>query len=712
MPSYLQADRFLRVMTPLGPDQLLLRSFSGKEGLSELFRYELELIAEHSEQIRFEKLLGQRITFQLSVDVNRYRSFNGICSRVSQGQRDATFTYFRMEVVPELWLLTRVVRSRIFQQKSVIEILDEVLEGLTPAPSFRIQGQFHPRDYCVQYRESDFDFVSRLMEEEGIYYYFEHTESNHRLVIANTPQGHTELPSQSAIVYEEAEIGDRHLDRIYRWEKTQELRSGKYTLWDYNFELPNHNLEAIETIQNETAIGTVQHQLEIGNSNKLERYDFPGKYAQRFDGIDPGGGERPKDIQQIFQDNQRTVDIRMEEEAAAGLLIEGAGHCRAMATGYLFNLQEHFDADGTYVVRTVQHKASLGGDYRSEMGGEDTYENTFTCLPLGLPYRPPQKTPKPVIQGTQTATVVGPEGEEIFTDKYSRVKVQFHWDREGSRDENSSCWIRVGTLWAGKQWGAIHIPRIGQEVIVAFEEGDPDCPIIVGSVYNPNQMPPFGLPDSKTISGIKSQTHQGSGYNELTFDDTAGSEKITIHGQHDMNSVVEHDQTTTVRNNRTDQVVGDDSETIGNNQTLSIGNNRTKSVGVNESETIGSNKSIQVGSNHSESIGSNMNLSVGSNKTESVGMNAMGTVGMMEMESVGIAKALNVGVALNTLVGVSSTEQVGVFKSVIVGSKIEICCGASRLVMESGGKVTIEGTEFLFSASGQVKINGAVIDLN
>ncbi len=597
MATYLQADRLLRVKTPLGPDRLLLRAFSGSEGISQLFRFDLELAAERTESIAIDQLLGQKITAQLRMTSDQFRNFNGICSRMSQGHRDATFLYYRMEVVPELWLLTRVARSRIFQQKTVIQILKEVLQGLTPAPSFKVQGQYESRDYCVQYRETDFNFASRLMEEEGIYYYFEHGDGTHRMVIADTPQSHPDQPFQSEVQFEEAEVGDRLLDSVYSWEKSQELRSGKYTLWDHNFELPGKNLEAEQTIQQNVTVGTVQHQLKIGNNEKLELYDFPGEYAQRFDGIDPGGGDRPSDLQKIFQDNQRTVDLRMEEEASAGLIIQAISHCRAMASGYRFQLKDHFDANGPYVVTTVQHSARIGGDYRSELGEQMNYENSFTCIPAALPFRPQRITPKPVVQGTQTATVVGPAGEEIFTDKYSLVKEQIHWVRGGSNNGQSACWIRVGTIWAGKNWGAIHIPRIDQEVIVAFEEGDPDCPIIVGSVYNPDQMPPYDLPDNKTQSGIMSLSSlQGSpdNYNEIRFEDKKGEEHLLVHAEKDQMIEVENDETHWVGRDRTKTIDRDETthvkrnrtETVDGNETITIKQNRTEEVTQNEDVTI------------------------------------------------------------------------------------------------------------------------------
>ena len=504
----------MAVMTPLGKDKLLLVGLSGHEEMSRLFSYKLDLLAVNGTVVPFEKLLGQDISIRLSLPNGEPRFINGICSQVAQAGRDHTFTNYRLEVVPKLWLLTHNVQSRIFQQISVPDILKKVLNAMDVA--LEIQGTFEPRDYCVQYRESDFAFASRLMEEEGIFYFFRHTAEGHKLVLANTPQSHTNLPVANRLFYETVNGGNRPEDRVFEWEKVQELRSGKVTLWDHTFELPHRHLESSRTIQDSVKVGKVQHPLKLPMNAQLELYNYPGEYAQRFDGITPAGGKRSQDLQKIFQDNQRTSRIRMEQEAAPGLVVHGESNCRQLVCGHRFNLERHFDADGPYVLTAVTHSAVLD-TYRSNRSGDFQYSNDFTCIPFDLPYRPQRLTEKPTINGTQTAIVVGPPGEEIWPDQYSRVKVQFHWDREGKNDLGSSCWVRVSTPWAGKQWGMIHIPRIGQEVIVAFEEGDPDRPIIVGSVYNYEQMPPFALPENKTQSGLKSHTHKGQGYNEFVL---------------------------------------------------------------------------------------------------------------------------------------------------------------------------------------------------
>lgn len=571
--TYAQAKRPLSVDTPLGKDKLLLIGFRGTDALSQLFRYRLELIAENKTEVAFDKLLGQpcTVTFRWGKDNAKERYFNGICTRISQGERDAVFTRYYMELVPKAWLLTRKAQSRIFQHMTVPDILKKVLTGF--AVDWAIQGSFQPRDFCVQYRETDFNFACRLMEEEGIYYFLKHANGSHTMVVGNTPASHEAVPVQSSVPYEEKFGGPREDLRISSWEKAQQLRSGKYTLWDHSFELPHKHLEAEKTIQDSVMVGTVSHKLKVADNTKLEIYDFPGEYAQRFDGIDKGGGDQPDELKKIFEDNKRTVEIRMQQEAVESLEIEGRGDCRQFVSGHKFTLQRHFNANGDYVLTSVQHVMTTSStDYRSGQG-QTTYLNTFTCIPVALPFRPPRATPKPVVQGTQSAVVVGPPEEEIFTDKYSRVKVQFHWDREGKYDPDSSCWIRVATLWAGKQWGMIHIPRIGQEVLVDFLEGDPDQPVIVGSVYNADMMPPGNLPASKIGSGVKSRsTLKGTpdNFNAIEFDDTKGKEALWIHAEKDQHIEVEHDESYSVGNDRSTTIGHDDTLTIQNKQTTTV----------------------------------------------------------------------------------------------------------------------------------------------
>lgn len=554
MSPYLQADRPLTMTTPLGSGALLPTGFSGREAISQLFHFRVSAVAENQTNIEFHKLLGQKLTIHLRLPDGKQRHLSGICKSVRQGGRDRQFTSYRLEVVPELWLLTKRMQSRIFQQLSVPDILKKVLQGLSV--SFRMQGDFEPRRYCVQYRETDFAFISRLMEEEGIYYFFTHEADGHALVLGNTPQSHPATPEAGSLVYAETAGGLQEEDRIVSWEKGQELSSGRCTLWDYNFELPRKNLASENTILESVQIGTATHQLQLGGNNNLEIYEYPGAYAKRFDGVDARGGDKPGELQRVFQDGIRTAGIRMQQEEFSGVIIEGTSECRKLASGHRFELKGHFNADGEYVTASVEHEAEFPGGFQSGMN-EFSYRNRFTCFPASLPFRPPQTTAKPFIRGTQTGVVVGPAGEEIFTDKYGRIKVQFHWDREGTRNSDSSCWIRVGTPLAGGLWGMLHIPRIGQEVVVAFEEGDPDQPIVIGAVYNAEMMPPYKLPAEKTRTGSKSSSSPGgAGFNELRFEDKRGEEQVSLHGERDLDVQIKNNASARIGKDRTLTVVG------------------------------------------------------------------------------------------------------------------------------------------------------------
>ena len=460
------AGETIGVTTPLG-SALKITTFSGHEEISKLFQFQLGLVAANGAQVPFQAIIGQPVTVRIG---SRY--FSGIVQRFGEGARGASQTRYTATVVPSLWLLTRSQQSRIFQQKSVPDILRQVLAG-SPVV-FRLKGTYAPRDYCVQYRETDFNFVSRLMEEEGIYYFFKHTSNGHTLVVTDSPDGLT--PLSAPISFDATGAARQDAGVIYAWEKDQELRSGLVTLRDYAFQLPDETLEVKAQIQNSVLAGKVTHHLHVAGNDAYELYDYPGDYAKRFDN---------GDLATILADGQRTAAIRMQEEALPSLQVNGGANAAQLTSGYMFTLQHHFDANGGWVVTSVDHAAQA-----TNANGPVTYTNDFTCIPAALPFRPPRTTPKPFIQGVQTAVVVGPAGEEIYTDKYGRVKVQFHWDRDGKKDQNSSCWIRVAQPTANPGAPPPQALPIGTEVVVAFQEGDPDRPLVIGAVYYAQVPPP------------------------------------------------------------------------------------------------------------------------------------------------------------------------------------------------------------------------------
>jgi type VI secretion system secreted protein VgrG len=624
MADYTQAKRPLAITTPLGKDVLLISSFKGQEAISQLFRFQVELLAKLETKISFDAILGQSVTVELvnSPDSSK-RHFNGIVNRFTSGRRDETFAHYRAEIVPKFWLLSKKCQSKIFQHLTIPDILKKVIVGFDV--KWEITGSYYPRDYCVQYRESDFAFASRLMEEEGIYYFFKHSDGNHSMVVTDDPTQHPDVQGQSSVPFEELLGGARDEMRVGGWEKTQTLTSAKVTLWDHCFELPNKNLEAKKDTQDTVTVGKASHKLKLAANAPLEIYDYPGEYAQRFDGVDRGGGDRPPDLQEIFKDNLRTAKLRMEAEAVGSLEIQAGGNCGQFSAGHKFTLTRHpGDADGAYVLTRVEHTARMD-HYRSDKESPFTYLNKFHAIPAALPYRPARATSKPTIAGTQTAVVVGPSGEEIFVDKYGRVKVQFHWDRDGKKDVDSSCWIRVSQVWAGKGWGAFFWPRVGHEVVVAFEEGDPDRPLVTGSVYNAENMPFFKLPKNKRFGGFKSHSERGhanKNFNGVIFVDDMGHEHLDLHSERHMVLNAEFDTISYVGRHKTQRTPGANLHTVGSlpggggsggggpNKALT-GNPEPQAIlGLNSTVVYGGNFQMAIPLNFQVAYGSNIQLCI------------------------------------------------------------------------------------------------------
>ncbi|MFA7060614.1 MAG: type VI secretion system tip protein TssI/VgrG [Pedobacter sp.] len=693
---YTQDEKLISIKTPLGKDVLLLTGIKGTEEISRLFGFELAMISEKHD-ISFDAIVGKNVTVSVVLADGSSRYFNGIVSSFSQGRGGGEkggapqFSFYRATLVPWFWLLTQTSDMRIFQNKSAPDIIDKVFkdQGFKDY-RLKLQGSYAKRDYCVQYRETDFNFVSRLMEEEGIHYFFEHEDGKHIMVIGDAPSGHKPCLGQKSASYHLSGEGLLEEDIITSLEMSKQIRVGKYSLSDYNFEIPNTDLTTV--VPSNTKLGPGEREI----------YDYPGLYGKKSDG-------------------DRLAKIRMEEEEAQITKILGGSSCRAFTSGYKFTLTDHFRRDlnnKDYLLVSVTHEAVDG--YSADV--EPTYRNSFECIPHDVPFRPLRITPKPFVKGAQTAIVVGPSGEEIYPDKHGRVKVQFHWDREGKNDDKSSCWIRVSQAWAGGGWGAMSIPRIKQEVIVDFLEGDPDRPIITGRVYHGANPPPYALPGDKTKSTIKSDSSMGGGgFNEIRFEDKKGSEEIFLHGQkdwtiailNDKNQTVGHDETLAVTNNRTKDVGVDQSETIGSNKKIKVGANHT--------ESIGANKDLKVGANHTEAIGANMSITVGSNKTETVTINTAETIGVAKEltigglyqvsvgaamnETIGAAKAEEIGAAKSVNVGASSSENIGVNKSVNAGSNISASAG-SNVSTSAGSNISEKaGESFAVDAGKDVLAN-------
>jgi type VI secretion system secreted protein VgrG len=513
-PQRITDSRLIVVETALGSEALRLKRLAGEEALSRLFRFELELVAEDP-AVDFKQVVGRGVTVRIKLADATPRYFNGIISRIAQMAAEGGSATFKAELVPWTWLLTRTSNCRIFQNLTVPAIVEKLFtdHGFKDF-SNRLHQQYPVREYVVQYRETDFNFVARLLEDAGIWFFFEHDNGRHVLVLCDNGSEHQPVPSQAkARLTRTVMENDRQLDVITAFSVGHELRPSRYALGAFNFETPNTNLGV-----------NVESVYASPTGAKPEIYDFPGGYGKRPDG-------------------ETLVRLRIEEEEAQALQIRGASTCRAFRTGFRFELTDHprKELNQGYAITSITHQV-----YEPQFGSksdeeEPAYVNRFTCLPLNVPFRARRVTARPLIHGVQTAIVVGKKGEDLWVDKHGRVKVQFHWDREGKRDENSSCWVRVAQNWAGKRFGAMFLPRVGQEVLVEFVEGDPDQPLITGRLYNGEQTPPYDLPAEQTKSTIKSSNLKGGGFNELRFDDKKDAEQVFIHGQRDLDLVIRRD---------------------------------------------------------------------------------------------------------------------------------------------------------------------------
>lgn len=625
----------------LSTEDLKVTGFTGTEGLSELFHFRVELCSSRRD-VNFAEVVGKPCTLEIaSSQGSRY--VNGIVRRFARTREGSSLSHYAAEVVPVHWLLTRRYQSRIFQKHNcqdmtVPGIIQKVLtDAGIPQDNYRLALQrtsYPERDFVVQYRESDFDFISRLMEHEGIFYFFEHTAEGHKMVLGDSPVAHAANPLGAEWPYRDPNGLVEEKEFVFSALDQQEIHVGAICLDDYNFTNPGMELRAT---------------VRADQYTNLEFSDYPGEYAAREHGSE-------------------YAQIRLEEFRASRHVVRFASVVRGLLPGYKFTLIEHpVEAlNIEYLVTHVTHRARQPQSAEEEAGGQAgaRHETDIRGIPATIPFRPPRRTRRPVILGTQTALVTGPSGEEIYTDDegYGRVKVQFHWDRDGQHNENSSCWIRVSQGWAGGNYGMVFLPRVGQEVIVSFLEGNPDRPIITGRVYNNDNMPPYELPAEKTKSTIKSRSSVGGGgFNEIRFEDKKDSEQIFIHGQKDLDIRIREVQ----------------KDWIGKDKHEIIGGTQAKSIGGDEGRTIGKDLSIVVKGKHSLDI-------TGDSCHYATGNLAIATDA--DLYLVGAKGALKA----------DSYVELTAPQVYIEGREITLKAGGSFIKIDSGG-VTIVG--------GEVKIN-------
>ncbi len=573
-----QENRPIAINTALEKDVLLFRRATVIEQLGRPFQIDVELLSEEPD-VDFAKIVGTNATIRLLLQNGQNRYFNGFVTRfVHTGGSNRT-AYYRMTLSPWLWFLTRASDCRIFQNMKAPDIIMKVFRDRHLSDfENSLKGSYVEREYTVQYRETDFNFVSRIMEEEGIYYYWDHKDGKHIMVLADEYASHAPFPDYKKMPYYPFTQGNRMQEYIWDWIVEQQIQPGHYAVRDYNFEKPSQDMD-----------GKADHLRQHAQPG-FDMYDYPGGHTQTADG-------------------EPRAKIRLQEFQAEHEIVRGRGDVRGLAVGCTYTL-ENFPRDSQnkeYLVTSAIHELE-SDDYDSVAEGASDapqYRVSFTNILASQQFRPRRTTPKPLIAGPQTAFIAGPSGEEIHTDKYGRVKVQFHWDRNPaeSKDEELTCWMRVAQVWAGKGWGTVFLPRIGHEVVVEFLEGDPDRPLITGSVYNDSNMPPYALPENKTQSTIKSNSSKGAGgFNEIRFEDKKGEEQIYIQAEKDKHLRVKNDRIERigrdthliVKRDQVDQVERDRHETITGNHKEKISGDRHLHVVGKDAVEIGGTKSVTV----------------------------------------------------------------------------------------------------------------------
>jgi len=666
MSDFTQDGRFLSIVTPLAKDELLLTSINGIEAISSLFQFSLTVLSANIE-IKPEDLIHKSVTFTIHDDAMRV--FNGFVSHFSFGEiKNSGLREYQLTVVPWTWFLNQNENRRIFQNKNTKDIVSQVFSDLGYNDfDFKAEGG-SPREYCVQYGESDLTFVMRLLAEEGYASFFSHDKKKHTLVIVDQMSAYAES-AQSKLTYSKGNSPDAEINA---WQHNYELKKGEWIVNDYNFKEPNKSLLSQSTSKS-----------KLEKNSQFKHYSYPSQYD--------------------FALGKKIADARMDAEEAGANTISGGSSCSSFSAGQFFNLLKHDtkSEQDKYLLLSVHHQASDSSYFSSE-GGGDQYSNSFSCMPLANMYRPPMVYTRPVMYGPQSALVTGPKGEEIYIDEFGRIKVQFMWDQEGKKDENSSCFIRVMQSFAGNGWGSSFIPRIGHEVIISFLDGDPDRPIVTGSVYNGNNKPPFA---SKTQNGIKTRSSKKGGadnFNELSFEDKKDSEKVYIQAEKDLEGLIKNNQRVDIGNNDNLTVGKDRMVAIKNNEFVTVDNDKTTTVKNNENTIVEKDSSLVVKNNRLDDVTKNKTVNVGKDHDESVGGNMVINVAKDLRETIKgeYAESVTKGYGLQAK-GITLEAD----------DEITIKTGSAKIIMKNNGEITISGKDITFKGSGKItaKASGNVI---
>ena len=699
----MQGDRLLRLHFPQGDAPagalLLANALDASESLSRDFSYVVEVLSDNA-SIPLTALMGKMVSIELVREDGSLRYFNGHVFEFRFLRTDGGFAFYEMVLEPWLSHLRLRHNNVAFHGKTVADLTELVFNDYLMRDYKLAAGGPDPLiTYICQYRESDHNLLHRHWEQLGWHYRYEHRRDGHTLWLSDDTTSGQPIDGEIKSMPFQHQAGSLEDDGVHDWSPVRRMAPGKMTVASFNFKNPRSARASGDSLNRQGAVPL------------LEVYENTGSYG--FKTIDDG---------------ELLARRRMEEIDAQGQLYQAQGNDRTAQPGRWFTLSGHFDggagkAATEYLIVSVHHHAS--NNYQQGRQATSHYSNSFTCLPRETPWRPGRHfhSHQVRIDGVQTATVVGPPGEEIHTDGYGRVKVQFHWDRLGTFDDKSSPWIRVVSSWAGANFGHISLPRVGMEVVVQFLDGNVSMPIIIGCVYNARNMPPWDLPANKTQSGMLSRSSKGgtsSHANALRFEDRKGAEELWLHAEKDQRIEVEHDESHWVGNDRrktverdeTVQVKRDRTETVGRDETITVHNNRTEQVDRHETTTVGGNRSKTVARNEKDHIQRNWSVRVDKAKTETIGLAYLQNVGMGRMENVGLGYSLNIGLGMQTVVGLNQTTRVGKKVHLIAGEELAITVGSATLLMKSDGKIFLNGTQISIEASGPLQIVGHDVDIN
>lgn len=635
--------------------KMQLMSMSASEGLSTPFEIQLEILCNKPD-LDLAAFLGKSLTVALELPEGK-RHFNGLVAKFSQsGRRTRQAFHYQAVLRPWFWFLSRTQDCKVFQNKTVVQIIEEVFADHPSIKKFSksLSSSYSNWEYCVQYRESDMNFVSRLMEQEGLYYYFKHTEDGHEMVLCDSASAHSAYRGYATLPYAATWGAGDQSEAIRTWAAGVQVLPGKVVLADYDFTRPAQALRKTHTV-------TRRHDLA-----NMEVFDYPGEYTLDADG-------------------QAYAKVRAEELQAHHLVASGHTDARGLCCGHTFTAEhlpdDRHNAEYLVVGTTIHVQEGL------QIGGEESSDGQFQCdfqaIPSAHTFRAPRTTHKPMVHGPQTAVVVGPQGEHIHTDAHGRVKVQFHWDRLGQKNETSSCWVRVSQPWAGKGFGMVNIPRVGDEVVVSFLEGDPDQPLITGRVYNADFVPPYALPNHASVTGILTRSVGSNAKtegNELRFEDDPGKEYIWLQAQKDFHREVENN----------------DHDTVKLDQFISVGGKRQEDIGGTLEQTVTGAVKTKYDADHHHKVAGDWIAQAGS----AVNIKAGGEMALEATSSAG----LKVGTGLDIKAGQDLKASGGMNVHLKGGMNVTIEAGMTLTLKAGAGSIVI--------GPGTITIDAPMVNIN